>query len=176
MNPSPKAGQDTSVAVLQVQIQNQQQTMLDLARTVNEGLNNLSAKVDRLSEVATTIAAISERMANHSDGLQRAFQEARALDKRLTEHLEESGQWREALIRNFDQKLEVQMVQLHEAKGTISTWRGIVVGFMTAISIAGGMLTFLAGKYITETERNSESIHNLETQVKSLPYAVEKQR
>lgn len=171
MTPQSAGGQDASVAVLQVQIQNQQQTMLDLARTVNEGMATLSTKVDRLSEVASTIATISERMASHSDGLQRAFNQNQALHDRLTEHLEESGTWRATLNDSIDKKFAERDKALGETKNTIGTWRGIVIGFMGAAGLVAGMATFLAGKYVEATEKNEQDIHELETKVNGLPYA-----
>ena len=174
MTPSQQLGQDASVAVLQVQIQNQQQTMLDLARTVNEGMATLSSKVDRLSEVASIIATISERMASHSDGLQRAFGEVRAVHDRLTEHLEESSQWREELNTQIEAKLALRDKRIEDTKSAISTWRGVVLGFMAAAGLAAGLTTFMAGKYVSATEANADAIHDLELKVGQLPYPVDR--
>lgn len=73
MTPTNHAGQDAVVAVLQSQQGSLEASVRDLARTMSEGFASINTKMDRVNDIALSIAQMSERQIAHSEGLQRAF-------------------------------------------------------------------------------------------------------
>lgn len=190
MTPGTHAGQDASVAVLQQQQHQLEQGMRDLAKSVTEGFALMTAKVDRINELTTSIVAISERQAAHSDGLQRAFASIDTTNLRIQQMLEEQNSWRDQYASTVDTRFDAAkaLLDAHKAsnatdhadvKAEIANWRGMVKGAAAVLGMLIAVLGWLGGRYISSTERNADDIHKLqqeqgelEQQVNSLPYPV----
>jgi predicted negative regulator of RcsB-dependent stress response len=186
MTPHNSTGQDASVAVLQQQQSNLETSLRDLTRSVNEGFASMTAKMDRINELTTSIAAITTRQEAHSDGLQRAFSEIQSVNSALAPQLEDSARWREMQTRSVDERFEAvrEVASAHASQNAkdlsavhsqISWWRGAVIGAGLVLGTLIGVFGWLGGKYVTSTENNTEAIHKLQRQVDGLPYPVNRQ-
>ena len=183
---------DASVAVLRQQQQQFDSTLRDLSRAVNEGFANMAAKMDRINELTTTIAAITARQESHTEGLNRAFSEVTALESKLSQHEQEGITWRDSFSGVVDTRFSTHRTLLDEHKAQtaadlqrvgaeIASWRGAVKGGALVLSMLIGLLGWLGGRYVTSTERNSDSINvlgskvsALERSVSNIPFVVDK--
>ncbi len=183
MTPTHQQGQDASVAVLQQQTTALAESLRDLTKSVNEGFAGMQAKMDRINEITTTIAAITTRQEAHSDGLQRAFAEQRNLSEQLARVVEDNTNWRDQYATTVDTRFDAQRMLLEdhksanakdhsEVKAEIATWRGMVKGAAAVLALMIGLLGWLGGKYVSNTEINSKGLQELQRQIDSLPYPV----
>lgn len=150
MTPTP-VGQDAVVAVLQTQQIALEASMRDLSKTVSEGFAAMNAKMDRVNEIALTIAQMSARQEAHSDGLSRAFNE---ISKVADAQVASSAALAEYIEKHTEEHSQIDR-RLFLAKGVF-----IGAGFAYTLLIA--MLTWAATTYIGETRDNAKSIHQLE--------------
>ena len=71
------------MAVLQTQQASLEATMRELQRLQSDGFAQMNAKMDRVNEVASSIALVQAQQQQHGDGLNRAFNDIRATNQRL---------------------------------------------------------------------------------------------
>lgn len=187
MTPHSQPGQDASVAVLQQQQTSLDNAFRDLTRTVNEGFAAMTSKMDRINELTTTMVAITTRQEAHSDGLQRAFAEIQATNHRLAQALEENTNWRDQYATTIDHRFDAARAQLDdhkannakdhgEVKAEIATWRGMVKGGAVVLAMMLSLLGWLGGRYITQTESNTQTAQDLQRQIDAMPYPVNRKQ
>lgn len=176
---------DASVAVLRQQQQQFDTTLRDLSRAVNEGFANMAAKMDRINELTTTIAAITARQESHTEGLNRAFSEVTALEAKISQHEQEGLSWRETFSGVVDNRFATHRTLLDEHKSQthsafqgvaaeVASWRGAVKGGALVLSMLIGLLGWLGGRYVTSTEKNKELIVAMDSKISALERAVSK--
>lgn len=187
MTPHNSVGQDASVAVLQQQQHQLEQGMRDLAKSVTEGFALMTAKVDRINELTTSIVAISERQAAHSDGLQRAFSEIQSVNSAVSQMVDDTTRWRDLYARSVDDRFDaVRAVSMAHSEqnakdlasisSQISWWRGAVLGFGVMVGVLVSVCSYIGGKYVSSTEKNTESIQTMQRQIDAMPYSLNRKQ
>lgn len=187
MTPHSQQGQDASVAVLQQQQLNLADGLRELSRSVNEGFASMTAKMDRINELTTSIAAITTRQEAHSDGLQRAFAEIQSVSSNLDQLVEDTARWRDFYARSVDERFdavravagshaEQNAKDLANIGSQISWWRGAVLGFGVMVGVLVSVCSYVGGKYVNSTEKNTESIQQMQRQIDAMPYPLNRRQ
>lgn len=114
----------------------------ELGRRVDEGnratqqaVANLSGRLELMHEVMQTIAKLTTQHEEHSNGLNRAFEEIKATDLRQDEFIREEASWRK------DHERENAAVERK-----LSMWHGIALGVTMMLGAVTGVAMWSGGR------------------------------
>lgn len=164
MSPTPPSGQDTAsaVAVLQAQQQSLDGAMRDMTKTMAEGFAGINVKMDRVNELATTVAQLSVRQESHSDSLTRAFalMENMAVDAKA--HAAEEQAYRDEVTALLDKRFAIRDRDLATLDRKMAVARGWVIGAGTLLGGSMAIMWWVAQLFIGQIQSNQAALQAMQ--------------
>lgn len=115
------------IAVLKVQHTELRRITDDGNQNTQRAIATLSGRVESLVDMMRSISALQAQHEAHRDAVSRAFEEIRATDTALDEHIDEEDTWRkdhEKANAGVEKKMAL--------------WQGIAIGISLTIGVATG--------------------------------------
>ena len=167
-------GQDAaSVAVLQYQQTALQQQMQTMQQQNGDGLQRIYVQLEKLSEMSAQLAAIQQRQEHQSESLARAHSRLDVMGGQLSEHITDSGAWRETAQAKLDAKIAPVIAEQNLQSRTMSRWHGTFLGVQAVVVFLISTILWVANGYIEKIDGQGERIIRLERTIdKSIPTEV----
>lgn len=164
MTPTSNPAQDTAtaVAVLQNQQQSLDTAVREMARTIAEGFAGINVKMDRVNELASTVAQLSVRQESHSDSLTRAFatMENFAVDAKA--HAAEEQAYRDEVNDILDKRFAIRDAHHDTLNQKMSVARGWVAGAGALLAGSMGMMFWMANQFIDQIQTTDREVDKLQ--------------